>query len=63
MGFMLAARPDGHFEFFAQPHQKSLHPATWGTSGADELHRRKKARPDFSGAGLKSKGNLKYLKN
>jgi hypothetical protein len=32
MGFMLAAWPDGHFEFFAQAHQKTLTAATLETS-------------------------------
>jgi hypothetical protein len=44
---MVAARPDGHFEFFAQGFQKSL------------AH--KKARPDCSGAGCEVQGNLEVL--
>jgi hypothetical protein len=37
MTIMVAARPDGHFEFFAQPHQKTLAAATLATSQLDKL--------------------------
>jgi len=49
MAIMVAARPDGHFEFFAQALQKTL------------AH--KKARPDFSGAGCEVQGDLEELEN
>jgi hypothetical protein len=37
MTIMVAARPDGHFEFFAQAHQKTLAAATLATSQPDKL--------------------------
>jgi hypothetical protein len=58
MGFMLAARPDKRFEFFAQRYQKSLRPAACETCGVNDMRRRKKARRE---AGLKSKENLENL--
>jgi hypothetical protein len=59
MGFMLAAGFTRTLEFFAHTLQKSLVVATCGTRGRN-VDRRKKAR---QAAGLKSKDNLKNLKN
>jgi hypothetical protein len=50
---MVAARPERHFEFFAQAHQNTLAIATLATS--------KKARPDCSGAGCEVQGKLEVL--
>jgi hypothetical protein len=65
MTIMVAARPDGHFEFFAQAHQKSLATATLVTSHSGKSGHKtgthKKARPDFSGAGCEVQGKLEVL--
>jgi hypothetical protein len=67
MGFMLAAWPDGHFEFFAQAHQKTFAAATRATCqpDTDGTKRAPTKKPALIAQvrAVKSKENLKRLKN
>jgi hypothetical protein len=59
MANMVAARSAAGFEFFAQGHQKSLGTATLATKHTPT----KKPALISQVRAVKSKGNLKYLKN
>jgi hypothetical protein len=66
MTIMVAARPDGHFEFFAQAHQKTFAAATRATCQPDtEAKRAPTKKPALIAQvrAVKSKENLKRLKN
>jgi hypothetical protein len=61
MALMVAVRCAAGFEFFAQGHQKSLALATQATDQASQPSAHKKSPPRRRA--VKSKENLKYLKN
>jgi hypothetical protein len=64
MGFMLAAWPDGHFEFFAQAHQKTLTAATLETSlPCKSATQHSPIKKPAVRRAVKSKENLENLKH